>query len=131
MYEGFAKSPMLHSPEKVSEKHLSEIKKELSELAPDFVEVVEKFGRVNVADSFFVIYGWIDDLATFFADMGFNVPDVNAWVFGDNFSGDFYGFEKKSGNIISVNAGDLFEHEYDDKSFEEFITNMFQALSTQ
>ena len=126
MFEDLVDSPALHEPEKTTQESMKEIRNNLNSIAPDFVAFVEKFGSVDVGEGHFRIYGWVQDLSEFFEQNMGEKPEVDAWLFGDDYSGDFHAIDKKTGEVVFISAGYLELDEIRFPSFEKFIRHLLR-----
>jgi|GEM_PF-6848817 len=122
MYEDLESHPALVSENAASEKSLKFIRENLSDIAPDYVRFVEKFGRANINDCGFIVYGWTENLSDFFVDtLGLERPNVDAWLIGDNFSEDYAGIDKKTGKVVEVSIENCEAYDDGTETYNEFI----------
>ena len=126
MFEDLVGNPIIQDPKPAEPDNMKKIRECLLNIAPDFVEFIERFGWVDIGYGNLVIYGWIEDLAGFFEKNMGERPIVDAWLFGDNYSGDFHAIDKKTGEVVFLSAGysELDEIRY--PSFEKFIRGFIE-----
>lgn len=112
---------------KVSFEIINNIKKEYPQTPKYFLNYLKNIGSGSIKNSSITIYSGLLD----FYDLGledfYDLPE-NIKLFGDNFSGDFIGFDfDKNGEVIEFlhESGEIY---WTGKKFKEYISEIIKSL---
>ncbi len=106
----------------VSQIQLTNMLEKYPNIPTDYINYLSEVGAGNIMNSQFNIYSNLTDFIDLGLDDIFNVPD-NIKLFGDNFSGDFAGFDLSQNNTDEVVEfwHDSNEVHYTKKTFRQYI----------
>lgn len=112
---------------KVSFEIINNVKKEYPQTPKYFLNYLKNIGSGSIKNSSITIYSGLLD----FDDLGlediYDLPE-NIKLFGDNFSGDFIGFDfDKNGEVIEFlhESGEIY---WTRKKFKEYISEIIKSL---
>jgi hypothetical protein len=110
----------------ISEKQVNELLEKNKDTPFEYIIFLKEIGCGNI-NNILDLKGFLFD----FNDLGlediYNIPE-NIKLFGDNFSGDFIGFDfNKNGEIIEFlhESGEIY---WTSKNFKEYIIDMINNL---
>ncbi|MCE5170709.1 SMI1/KNR4 family protein [Paenibacillus profundus] len=130
--ESIRKNPSKHNLEALSE---TELKKEIVEGIPkDYIDFLREVGYGTVNDTYFSFYSGLVEVDEIFDDLydtEFRPELKEILLFGDNCSGDGVGFLTTANwSIVEIwHDDDLSINPRDEKTFEEFVVNMFEKFT--
>ncbi|WP_025849825.1 SMI1/KNR4 family protein [Paenibacillus ehimensis] len=125
------KNPSKHQFESLSE---AEVQREIVEGIPqDYIDFLREVGYGTVNGTCFNFYGGlveVDEILGHLYDEDSHPELKDVLLFGDNFSGDAVGFlTTDNWAIVEIwHDDDLSINPTEEKTFEEFVVNMFEQF---
>jgi len=115
----------------LTQDEVDDILKEYPTVPADFIDYLQEIGIGNIMSSQFKVYGKLLDFVELGLDDIYELPS-NTKLFGDNFSGDFSGFDLSKENTDEVVEfwHDSNEVYYTGKTFREFVREKMLMSTT-
>lgn len=111
----------------VSSEKINNIEKEYPKTPKYFLSYLKNIGAGSIKNSSITIYDNLLDFSDFELEDIYDLPK-NIKLFGDNFSGDFIGFDfDKNGEVIEFlhESGEIY---WTGKNFKEYIKDLIESL---
>jgi hypothetical protein len=104
-----------------TEEQLKILVEKHPQIPQDYIVYLNEIGAGNLRECFFKVHSFLFDLEDIGLEEHYDLKP-NVWFFGDNFSGDFSGFdfEKNDGHVVEFwhETGELY---YTNKTFQDYI----------
>ena len=112
----------------ITAEKIEQLKASYPNVPSDYLDYLLEVGEGSFKESQFMVYSFLGTLADFSSEHLFS-RSINILIFGDNFAGDFSGFNVDNNySVVELwhDCGEVYET---NKSFKEYIEQ--QALMTE
>ena len=114
----------------VTEEQIKILVEKHPKIPEDYIVYLKEIGGGNFRECFFKVHPFLFDLEDIGLDEHYDLKE-NVCFFGDNFAGDFSGFDfdKNDGHVVEFwhETGDL---NYTDTTFQEYIREQMSFIKT-
>lgn len=112
--------------ELISEEHLNKIIEKHPNVPIDYIAYLREIGAGNFRECKFKVQSFLFNLESLGLEDYYNIKS-NIWFFGDNYCGDFSGFDfdRSDGMVVEFwhETGELY---YTNKSFQNYIRQQIE-----
>jgi hypothetical protein len=117
------KIPMNQNREKLTDAEIQEIRNKYPNIPEDYLDYLKEIGWGSFRECQFMIFGKPDKLSEIIGEVE-EIDETDLIFFGDNFAGDFSGFNLKKDEKVIEWWHDSNEINETEQTFKEYIRKM-------